>query len=87
MMFLVEPSLATAENSPVGSPPDFNVVAVCRDKLSTAETLVLVLGGKVHVDPDQGSTLHEQGVPEVELVDPEEGDKEKCASIYSGLLS
>ena len=48
---------------------------------------MLVLGGKVHVDPDQGSTLHEQGVPEVELVDPEEGDKEKCASIYSGLLS
>ena len=43
------------------------VAAVCRDKLSTAETLVLVLGGKVHVDPDQGSTLHKQGVPEAEL--------------------
>ena len=62
-------------------------VAVCRDYLSAAETLVLVLGGKVHIVPDQGSTLHEQGVPEVELVDPEEEDKEKCSSIYSGLLS
>ena len=39
------------------------------------------------LDPDQGSTLHEQGAPEVELVDPEEEDKVKCASIYSGLLS
>ena len=62
-------------------------LAVCGDNLAAAATLVLVPGGKVHVDPDQYSTLHEQGVPEAELVDPENEDKEICASIYSGLVS
>ena len=44
-------------------------------------------GCKVHFYPEQSSTLHEQGVPEAELVDQENEDKDKCASIYSGLVS
>ena len=55
--------------------------------LALLQPLCWSLMTRITLAKTKDSTLHEQGVPEVELVDPEEEDKEKCASIYSGLLS
>ena len=40
-----------------------------QDKVGAVTALALQLGDLVHIDLDQGSTLHVQGVPEAELVD------------------